>query len=95
MLEFKAVVKCWPNDHSSQTWKNGSSSPGRVFAQIYVISCFVLKHDVTKPEEQPLFAQLFLRDFITRIIRKTLQVTVKPLHHTSLKCTLVLYSSKV
>ena len=62
----------------------GSVSSGRELALSYVLFKIVWKLAVTKCEEQPLFFQLFMRDLFSFIARKKIQVTLTPLHNTTL-----------
>ena len=61
----------------------------------WVMSFFfkVWKNAVTKPEEQTLFFQLFMRYLFTWIIRKKVQVTLTPLHYTTLHYNIPLYTT--
>ena len=62
----------------------GSVSSGREQALSYVLLKKVWKLAVTKREKQPLFFQLFMRDLFSFITRKKIQVTLTPLHNTTL-----------
>ena len=61
----------------------------------WVMSSFkkVLKLAVTKHEERPLFFQLFMRIFFSFNTRKNIQVTLTPLHYTTLHWSITLYTT--
>ena len=52
--------------------------------ELYPFLKKVWKLAVTKREEQPMFFQLFMRDLFSFITRKKIQVTLTPLHYTTL-----------
>ena len=70
-----------PQDQNPQDFQDPRTGIGSEFCPF---KKKVLKLAVTKHEEQPLFFQLFIRDFFSFFTRKKNQVTLTPLHYTTL-----------
>ena len=82
-----------PKDGRRAQWHMGQFPQDGIWPWVMSFFNFFWKNAVTKPEEQTLFFQLFMRYLCTYITRKKFQVALTPLHYTTLHYNIPLYTT--